>query len=284
MPELPEVETIKNDLKKVILDKKIILVDVKDKKAVKSVFADFLKVLSGNEFEDILRVGKLLAFKLKRNEYLLIHLKMTGQLIFCDKKKCIAGGHNFPAAENNPTKFTRAVFKFANKSELYFNDMRRFGYLKIVDDDNFKKIKKAYGVEPISKEFDLKNFKKTIQGKKKNIKAVLMDQSLIAGIGNIYADEVLFEAGIMPTRPAGRLSEKEQKEIFKAIKIILKRAIKHRGTTFSDYLDAKGEKGNFTRFLRVYGRAGKKCYKCRGIVKKIKIGGRGTSFCPKCQK
>jgi len=284
MPELPEVETIKNDLRKAILNKTIAEVEIKDKKAIKSDLTDFLSRLKNNYFKDILRVGKLLAFQFKGGGYLLIHLKMTGQLIFCDKKKCIAGGHDLPKVENHPAKFTRVVFKFKNNSKLYFNDMRRFGYLRIVENDNFKKIKEAYGVEPISKEFDLKNFKKTIQGKKKNIKAVLMDQSLIAGIGNIYADEVLFEAGIMPTRPAGRLSEKEQKEIFKAIKIILKRAIKHRGTTFSDYLDAKGEKGNFTRFLRVYGRAGKKCYKCRGIVKKIKIGGRGTSFCPKCQK
>lgn len=305
MPELPEVETIKNDLKKAILGKKIAGVEVKDKKVVKSKLADFLKVLIGNEFKDISRTGKLLVFGLKNKKYLLIHLKMTGQLVYvkttrphpipllCKERGLnkrrggviVVGGHDFPAIENRSTKFTRAIFKFTDRSELYFNDMRRFGYLKIANGDELKKIKAEYGVNPLSRDFKYENFKKIFKNKKIAVKQILMDQKLIAGIGNIYADEILFAARIRPTRPANLLKDGELKKIFSVIPLILKKAIKHRGTSFSDYIDGEGKKGNFTSFLKIYGKkAGEKCPACGGPVKAVKIGGRTAKFCPKCQK
>lgn len=303
MPELPEVETIKNDLKKAILGKKIVGVEVRDKKAVENGLADFLKALKGNSLAGIDRVGKLLIFGLRRaaipprrdahannkkkrsGKYLLIHLKLTGQLIYCTPQKCIAGGHPFPEISARPTKFTRAVFRFSDGSELYFNDMRRFGYLKIADGDELKKIEAEYGVDPLSKDFKYENFKNIFENKRISVKAALMDQKLIAGIGNIYSDEILFAARVKPTRPANSLKESELKKIFSAVRPILKKAIRHRGTSFSDYVDGRGEKGNFTSFLKIYGKkAGEKCPVCGGPVKAVKIGGRTAKFCPKCQR
>lgn len=304
MPELPEVETIKNDLKKAILGKKIAGVEVRDKKAVKSKLPDFLKVLKGNEFKDISRTGKLLVFEFKNKKYLLIHLKMTGQLVYVKTTKphptpflhkergpnkrrggVITGRHPFPEAADHPTKFTRAIFKFTDESELYFNDMRRFGYLKIADGDELKKIKGEYGIDPLGRDFKYKSFRNIFLSKKIGVKQVLMNQKLIAGIGNIYADEILFAARIRPTRPANSLKDGEIKKIFFVIPPILKKAIKYRGTSFSDYVDGRGEKGNFTSFLKIYGKkAGEKCSVCGGPVKAVKIGGRTAKFCPKCQK
>jgi formamidopyrimidine-DNA glycosylase len=285
MPELPEVETIKNDLKKAILSKKIASVEVGKKKIVKSSFSESIRTLKGNAFKDIERVGKLMIFHLKSGQYLFIHLKMTGQLIYCATKGCIAGGHEIPGMDDKlPNKYTHATFNFVDLSSLYFNDMRQFGYLKVVDEDELNKIKSEYGVEPLSKNFTLESFKEILSSKKISIKVVLMNQSLISGIGNLYADEILFRAGIRSDRNVNTLNKEEIKKIFGAVKPTLKKAIEHRGTTFSDYVDSKGRKGNFTKFLKVYRREGEKCYKCGGIIKKIKIGGRGTRYCPKCQK
>jgi formamidopyrimidine-DNA glycosylase len=285
MPELPEVETIKNDLKKAVLNKRIVGVSVFKKTVVKSFFADFIKTLKKNNFKDISRIGKLLIFHLENKKYLLIHLKMTGQLIYCVEDKCIAGGHEVLGSIGKlPNKYSHVIFNFQDDSTLYFNDMRRFGYMKIVSEDELKKIKNKFGIEPLTRDFVFKKFKEIFKNKKTSIKAALMDQALISGIGNIYADEILFKAGVMPTRIAASLEEEELKKIFNAANEILKKAIKMRGTTFSNYVDSKGKKGNFSSMLKVYGREGEKCFRCGGVVKKIKLAGRGTRFCEKCQK
>lgn len=286
MPELPEVETIVNDLKKVILHNKIIAVNIADKKVIETSAKIFQNKLKGNCFIDIQRIGKLIVFYLKSGEYLLVHLKMTGQLIYCDEKHCIAGGHETPGSlEKLPNKHTRAFLQFSNFSVLYFNDLRRFGYLKIADEKELEKIKSVYGLEPLSKNFTLVKLKEILQGKKRDIKQVLMDQALIAGIGNIYSDEILFASRIKPARKADSLNRMEIKKLFLAIVSILKKGIKYRGTTFSDYVDSSGHKGNFMAFLRVYGRkTGDKCYRCSGVLKKVKIGGRSSVYCQSCQK
>lgn len=285
MPELPEVETIKNDLREKILDKKIIGFSI-EKKSARNRVKDFSQKLVGNRFTDIDRIGKLLIFKIgKKDDFLLIHLKMTGQLIYVHEEEIVAGGHSLGKALELPNKYTRAVLEFAGQSKLFFNDLRRFGYLEIVDKNRLEKVKSRFGIEPLKPNFRFTDFKKVFQDKKAPVKAVLMDQSKIAGIGNIYADEILFESRIMPNRPAGSLGENELKKVFKACEDILKKAIKCRGTTFSDYCDTEGKKGNFTRFLKVYGRKeGEKCLNCPGIIKKMKIGGRSTKYCESCQK
>lgn len=285
MPELPEVETIKNDLREKILDKKIVDFSI-EKKSARNGVKVFSQKLIGNRFTDIDRIGKLLIFKIgKKDDFLLIHLKMTGQLIYAFKKEIVAGGHSLGKVMELPNKYTRASFEFVGASKLFFNDLRRFGYLEIVDKNRLEKVKARFGIEPLRPNFKFAAFKKVLQDRKAPIKAVLMDQSKIAGIGNIYADEILFLARIMPDRPAGSLGENELKKLFSVCEIVLKKAIKYRGTTFSDYCDTEGKKGNFTQFLQVYGRKeGEKCLKCSGIIKKMKIGGRSTKYCEGCQK
>lgn len=287
MPELPEVETIRSDLKKKILNKKIKKVDLRSRKIVKSSVKDFVLTLERNSFKDIRRKGKLLVFVLaKKNRYLTIHLRMTGQLIYQNNKKIIAGGHS----DNNsitdlPNKHTHIIFHFSDRSQLFFNDLRRFGVIKVVNEKELQNMLDNLGVEPLKKDFSLKIFQDIIKNKKGNIKAFLLNQKYIAGIGNIYADEILFEAKILPNRKTDSLKNEEIKKLFRAIKKILKKAISYRGTTFNDYVDADGKKGNFLKLLKVYSKEGKDCQRCKGgIIQKVKVAGRGTRYCNKCQK
>ena len=286
MPELPEVETIRRDLSKKILNKTISQVEIKNDKTVQGENGLFFEYIKGNKFTDIDRVGKLLIFKLKSSKYLLIHLKMTGQLVYQGKGDIIVGGHQ-DIGSNSQTlnfKYARVIFIFIDNSKLFFNDLRKFGYLKIVDDEELELIKGKFGIEPLTKNFTLNNLINLLKGKKTNIKAVLLNQENIAGIGNIYVDEILFASGIKPERKTNELTKKEIDIIFKNIKKIIKKAIKWRGTTFSNYVDGSGKKGNYTKFLKVYGRKDKNCQVCNNKIKKIKLNGRGTHFCKTCQK
>ena len=287
MPELPEVETIKNDLKQKILKKKIKRVDLRLKKIVKSSVKSFVLDLEKNSFENIKRRGKLLIFSLsQKNKYLIIHLRMTGQLVYQKGKKITAGGHS----ENNsvvdlPNKHTHIIFYFSDRSKLFFNDLRQFGVVKIVDKKELEKITSNFGAEPLEKSFSLKILRHLVKDKKGNIKAFLLNQKNIAGIGNIYADEILFEAGILPSRKIGSLKNEEVKKLYQAIKKILRKAIKYRGTTFNDYVDTDGKSGGFLRLLKVYGKEKEKCFRCKkGVIQKTRIAGRGTRYCDRCQK
>lgn len=279
---MPEVETIRRDLAERIVKRKIVAVEISDKKLGEA--KHFAQVLIGNQIVAAERIGKLLIFRLKSGEFLLVHLKMTGQLIHISGKKIIAGGHEIGnSKEDLPNKHTRIFLTFADKSRLFFNDLRRFGYVKIVSAEEVEEIKEAYGVEPLQPNFTLEKFAKVLSGGR-NIKAVLLDQKKVAGIGNIYADEILFAAGILPSRSAGSLKPEEIKRLFVYAEKIIEKAIAHRGTTFSDYVDSFGQKGNFTRFLKVYGRKGEKCPACGKPLKVAKIAGRSTHFCLKCQQ
>lgn len=286
MPELPEVETIRQDLLAHILNKGIKKVLVKDKKIVKNSTAFFKKNLKGSSFSNISRRGKLLALELKgKKAWLLVHLKMTGQLIYASPKKRIYGGHedtNFSEEQNLPNKFSRVIISFKDKSVLFFNDIRRFGYLKLVDKKGLEEAWSKFGPEPLEKSFSL-NYFSSLFKRQKNLKALLLDQGLIAGLGNIYVDEALFRAGLKPNRRAKSLKKEEIKKLYEAVKVVLKEAIKHRGTTFSDYRDGRGGKGNFVPYLKVYGRGGGKCFKCSFLLKKAKVAGRGSVYCPHCQ-
>jgi len=286
MPELPEVETIRHDLSKKIIGKKIANFEIIKRTAVKAGHENIERVLKGNEVMKIERRGKLLTFELASGEYLLIHLKMTGQLIYRIHGHIIAGGHNLPHELGPlPNKHTAVVFNFADGSQLFFNDMRRFGYVKLVDAETVNKVESTYGPEPLGENFSFNVFKQILEKKTGNIKAILMDQKSIAGIGNIYADEICFCAGVKPDRKIPKLKLEEIKKIYSCIKSVLKLAIKHRGTTFRDYVDSEGKKGGFVEFLKVYDREGKKCLRCKAnVIMKVRVAGRGTSFCPVCQK
>jgi len=286
MPELPEVETIKNDLRKKTWGKQFKEVVSDNPKMFTPRFSVARKKLIGSKIKDVFRRSKLLIIKTNKNLFLLIHLKMTGQLVYSPKKgKIIAGGHPIVNERNLPNKFTHAIFYFKDGSVLYFNDVRKFGYVKLVDKKSLDKILENFGVEPLNREFTLEKFKEILKKRKTGkIKQVLMDQKQISGIGNIYASEALFYAGISPLCPAGKITDKEAKKLFKNIKKVLQKSIERRGTSFSDYVDGEGKKGSFVPLLKVYGRGGKKCKKCGHILKKTRIGGRGTVYCAKCQK
>jgi len=291
MPELPEVETIRRDLAAAILNRRFKSVNILSPKSAFPSAAFFEKSLVGREIKAINRRGKLLIFQLAsavEPSYLLIHLKMTGQLIYSDKKHKIAGGHSLNTAEELrvlPNKHTRAILEMDNGALLFFNDLRKFGYLKLVSQAELDNILAMnYGPEPLTSAFTVSSFITALSRTNVKIKAALLNQKLVAGLGNIYADEVLWDAGINPNRPVKKVTPAEMKKLFQAINKIIKLAVKHRGTTFSDYVDSSGRKGNFSRFLKVYGRGGEKCPKCQTTLKKEKVAGRGTHYCPVCQK
>ncbi len=284
MPELPEVETIRQDLRKKILNKKIKSVFVSGKAKVNKSHPAFKKYLIGKKFVDIDRVGKLIIFVLDNKKYLLVHLKMTGQLIYKNGKKIIAGGHPEPRIDEVPNKFTRVSFELASGGNLYFNDVRRFGYVNIVGQEELDKIKSNFGIEPLQPDFTLENFKKALSNRRTSIKAVLLNQKLLAGIGNIYADESCFLAEVRPAKPVNKLTGLQVKKLHKAIEKVINKAIEMRGTTFNDYKDSEGNSGYFGNFLKVYGRGGEKCVKCKDILKRTVVVGRGTVYCLKCQK
>jgi len=285
MPELPEVETIRRDLSRKILNKKISRVRVKTARLVKNGLKFFTAELTSNQFINIGRRGKLIYLQLKNAKFLLIHLKMTGQLIYQKNSELVAGGHSYASFDFKlPNKHSQVIFTFADQSELFFNDLRTFGYLQIVNAEQLSQVLNKYGIEPLTKEFSLSNFTKALSGRKSTIKALLLNQNIIAGIGNIYADEVCFYAGVLPSRVAGDLTKAEIKKLWQGIQTIIRQAIRYRGTTFNDYRDANGNQGNFLKHLKVFHKNGQVCTRCgKVLIKKIKLAGRGTHFCPHCQ-
>lgn len=286
MPELPEVETIRRDLQYAVLGKGIRAVKVWTPRMIISGEKEFIKSLEGNRFEKIDRRGKLLVFHLAYGDKtLLIHLKMTGQLICQVPGGLIVGGHPSAKIENLPNDYTRAAFYLADGTILYFNDVRTFGYLKLADENETEECLKKFGLEPLTPEFTWSSFKELLAGRKGNLKAFLLNQSKIAGIGNIYADEICFRAKVRPERAIDSLDLSERRRLYNACQAVLKQAVEKRGTTFSNFVDASGKKGGFEKHLKVYNRAGLSCKRCKnGIIRKITAAGRGTHFCPECQK
>ncbi|MFA6252795.1 MAG: bifunctional DNA-formamidopyrimidine glycosylase/DNA-(apurinic or apyrimidinic site) lyase [Patescibacteria group bacterium] len=286
MPELPEVETIRRGLQAKIVNKKIVKIEIHKIKQIHGDIFEFRKKLVGNSFSKVDRVGKLLIFKLKKgNDYLLVHLKMTGQLIYKNKKNIVAGGHNLPISQELPNKYSHIILYFSDKSILFYNDLRQFGYFKIVSHLAKEEIRKKYGLEPLTKNFTLPNFLSAINKKSGVLKSVLLNQQIFSGIGNIYADEICFRASVRPDRRVSTLGDQDKKKIFQACHYIMNKAVKFGGTTFSDYRTADGNGGAYVKYLKVYGRAKQLCLKCKKTeIKKHKIAGRGTHFCPICQK
>ena len=297
MPELPEVETIKRELKRVLVGQIINDLEVYWSKTILPLTpAELLRKVDGETITDVTRRAKILMIKLGNGERLLIHLKMAGQLIYVPPPllrggvrggaKIIVGGHPQPGgADNLPNKYTRVIFSFNDKSRLFFNDLRKFGWMKLLDAPAATKLLGTHGVEPLSRDFTRRTFDAILaRYSRRKIKQLLLDQTLIAGLGNIYADESCFLARILPTRTVESLNEKEKLDLHRGIILILKLSIQKKGTSSNNYRRSDGSKGNFMKYLKVYGRTGKKCKRCRrGMVEKIKVGGRGTHFCRRCQ-
>lgn len=281
MPELPEVESVRQSLLPKILHKSIVNIQVTKKEIIRNDFNFFVTELQGNEFVDIQRRGKLLFLQLPDESALAVHLKMTGKLLFEDTSGLYGGGHSLSRHSLDP-KHTHVVFTFADSTQLVFHDVRRFGFMRIINAQEKEKILLQYGVEPLAENFTLENFKKAIQ-RNTTIKSVLLNQKYIAGIGNIYADEICYAAGVYPAKNAKQLSEKEIKKLFQVTEEIIGKAVKLRGTTFQDYRDGLGRKGGYLPHLSVYKRTGKPCRQCGSLIQKIRVGGRGTHICPTCQ-
>lgn len=288
MPELPEVETIRLELDKVLRNQKIKDVEVRLPKTIRGSVFSFKKILAGLKLLSVGRRAKLIIINFSNNNSVIIHLKMTGQLVYRHGRQMKIGGHPIKDGVNQlPNKFTQVIFNFNNSGTLFFNDVRKFGYMQLLPTAKLVSLfeKSNYGLEPLGQDFTLEKFREMLKKKKSlRIKPLLMDQTFIAGIGNIYAVESCFAAGIRPTRRAGSLSLKEIAKLYQSIRTILARAIQKRGTSSKNYVDAYGNPGGYVPSLKVYGRAGKKCFRCGTEIKNMTLGGRGTAYCPHCQK
>lgn len=280
MPELPEVQTIVSDLKKVLPGLKItgFWTDISKFKKIKD------KTI-GKKILGLERKGKNILISLSNNLTLLIHQKMTGHLLYGKwQKENNAWKSMIPGPLKDPeNRFIHLLFYLNKGRQLALCDMRKFAKVLTWPTDKLNELDdiKNIGPDPFDKNFTFGKFKEIITKKSGKIKIILMDQNIIAGIGNIYSDEILWRAGIHPLKPVQKLEESEIKHIYKAIRPILKKAIKARGSSYIDYRDAFGRKGRYQEMHSAYQKTGEKCQKKDGgIIKKIKIGGRSAHFCP----
>jgi len=282
MPELPEVETIRRQLNEVLVGKKIKRVEVLREKS----FGGDPKKLVGWEVSLVGRKSKLIEIYFKnKEEVVIIHLKMTGQLVFVDEEKRVAGGH--PTADwvsSLPSKHTRVMLDFVDGSKLFFNDLRVFGWMRVVNKEKYEKEMRKTSPDVTEKEFSLEYLTEVLKKSRKAVKLVLMDQEKIGGLGNIYANEALYLANIMPDREADSLSSLERKKLLIAIREVIGRGIKYGGASAANYVDTKGLGGTYQDHFLVYKRDGQLCDRCKGVIQKMKIGGRGTFYCSRCQK
>ena len=308
MPELPEVTVIVNQLDKKL--KGLVLSSLEYDWPKKFYWNGFsIKDLKGAKIVGVRRLGKVVVIDLVHgsvgrwvgwngtkptnlpiykptNLSILIHLKLTGQLIYQDAKTRVAGGHPIPPLDlPSPNKITRVTFTFTNHGKLYFNDMRKFGWVKIVDSEE-SKVKEAIGMElgpdPLVMSYD--EFRERLKAKgQSRIKKLLMDQSFIAGIGNIYSDEALWRAKIHPKRSAISLKPLEIRRLFDGIRESLKLAIEKWGSSANAYVDSGGERGLYLLFAKAYHMTGKPCERCKTPIVREKMDGRSAHFCPKCQ-
>ncbi|ADL11919.1 DNA-formamidopyrimidine glycosylase [Acetohalobium arabaticum] len=272
MPELPEVQTVVDTLTESVLKKEITDVEVKNEKLIANLeVEEFIDTLTGSRIEDIRRRGKYIIMELDTDYYLVTHLRMTGRFVYCQKKEEV-------------DKYDYIFFKFKGNDELRLGSKRKFTRTYLVADLKEAGSLTKLGPEPLSDEFTLDKFKEILSTRRGRIKPLLLNQKFLAGLGNIYVDEALFISQIHPLRTADTLTDQEIKKLYQAIQQVLAEGIEHRGTTKWDYVDASGEAGSYQNYLRVYDRKGEECNRCAAILKKIKVGGRGTYFCPQCQE
>ena len=291
MPELPEVETIVRDLNKAILGRKIEDVWSDFKKMIKGPkdFEQFKKEIKGKKIQKVWRRGKNIIFELSQRLSLLIHQKLTGHLLLGKwglEKGVWRAKIPGPLAEDPMNRFLHLVFWLNSGQMLALSDLRKFAKAELWNSDELKESEelKSLGPEPLAKDFTFKKFKEVLEGKKGKIKQVLMDQEVIAGIGNIYSDEILWQAKIHPFKDVSKLSRSDLDRIYQAMREILPRAIELGGESTSDFRRISGERGYFDKERKVYRRAGEKCSRCGTIIKRAKLAGRSAHFCPYCQK
>ena len=278
MPELPEVETIKRGLSKFIINKKLTKTTILCEKS-------FIGAPVTGTVKSIRRFGKALIIDLDSHKSLMIHLRMTGQLIYDGKERYAAGHPSDNFTDKLPNKQTRVILEFESGA-LYFNDQRKFGFIKVIDTD---KVEDDAFIKKLAKEpwqMTPEEFYEKLQKHKNSpIKAVILDQTIVCGLGNIYADESLFMSGIHPATKAGSLTKKEATVLLNMADRAMNISIASGGSTMKDYVKADGTKGDYLdKFAQIFNRTGKPCLVCGTTVEKIRVAGRGTHICPNCQR
>ena len=289
MPELPEVETIVRDLRKEVLHRTFIDIWTDSKNMIKKeTFESLKKKIIGKEIIGARRRAKNILIDLSDNYVLLIHQKIAGHLLFGKWK--LEKGHwvsekEGPLLSDPINNYIHVVFVLDNGKQIALSDARKFAKVELWKKDELEASEDflELGPEPLEVDFTFPDFKKLFEKKKGKIKQVLMDQNFLSGIGNIYASEILFKVKIHPEEEIKNLNDKDLKDIYEAMRDILAKAIELRGDSFSDFRTLYGEKGGAQDMNKVYQKDGKSCPRCKGVIKRITQGGRGTFFCPQCQ-
>lgn len=292
MPELPEVETVRIGLSKYLPGMTIKAVDSDWPRGFPNDPVHVKKYLLGSKVNTVKRRAKVLLIELDTNYTLVIHLKMTGQLVYRagDGERWGAGHPNDSLIGELPDRSTRVTFDLSEgkrTAKLFFNDQRKFGWVKLIPTPEVMEIDffKRVGPEPLGPEFTLAEFRVRLSKRARTtIKAAILDQSVVAGVGNIYADESLHMAKIHPSTKVVDVSAAKIKKLHEAIKYFLQLSIDHGGSSDKNYVDADGNKGSYLKFAQVFRREGQQCPVCGSVIQKIRVAGRGTHICPKCQK
>lgn len=288
MPELPEVETIRLGLGQLLPGRHIKAETHDWPKGFPNARADVRQFLLGSKVTQVRRRAKVLIIDLDSGYSLVIHLKMTGQLVFRGPTERFGAGH--PSASlvgELPDKSTRVTLEFTDGSKLFFNDQRKFGWMRLlptVEVENLDFFKKV-GPEPLSVEFTASDFIARLQRRQgSGIKAALLDQTVIAGVGNIYADESLWGAKIHPETKVRDLSKPRLQKLYQALRAVLQLSIDKGGSTDRNYVNHEGKRGSYLSFANVFRRQGQPCSRCGTTIIKLRVAGRGTHICPHCQK
>ena len=286
MPELPEVETTCRQIKAKVLERAFLDVWTDFPKMIKrpKSFDEFKKKIKNKKIEKIWRAGKNIIFDLSDNFSLLIHQKLTGHLLHgtwnMEHETWVPASN--PFLEEKVNTYIHLMFFLDDGEMLALSDLRKFAKIELWSQTELKKELSSLGPDPL--EIDFNEFKKRLIKKRGKIKQVLIDQEIISGVGNIYSDEVLFEAKVHPLKEIKQLSNKENKRVYQALRKILRKAIELQGESISDYRTPSGERGGFDKLRKVYRREGEPCLRCGTIIKRVKIGGRSAHFCPQCQQ
>jgi len=290
VPELPEVETVKRGLNRLIIGRKITAANSGNPKSFPNAPADVKNFLINASVAEVRRRAKVLMIDLSTDYTLVIHLKMTGQLVFVpfnDDERFAAGHPNDSLINALPDKSTRVTFDFDDGSHLYFNDQRKFGWVRLIPTPEVPNIDfmRRVGPEPLEADFTPEQFAERFKRRARTtIKAAILDQSVIAGVGNIYADESLWGAKIHPATKVGELPYSKFKLLYSELRLVLNLSIEKGGSTNRNYVNAEGKKGSYMDFARVFRREGLPCPRCGHEIIKIKVAGRGTHICPNEQR
>lgn len=286
MPELPEVETVRRGLSKLIVGKVVVAEEHDTPKGFPNTAADVEKFLIGAKIKQVRRRAKVLIIDLANDYSLIVHLKMTGQLVFVGDTRFGAGHPNDSLVNELPDKSTRVILSFDDGSKLFFNDQRKFGWMMLLPTIAITELAfmKRVGPEPLENDFTAEQFADRFKRRARtNIKAALLDQSVIAGVGNIYADEALWGAKVHPQRLVSSVSLEEFNEIYREVREVMNLSIEKGGSSNHTYVNAEGKRGSYMDFARVFRREGLPCPRCGTTIEKLRVAGRGTHICPFCQ-